>query len=175
MQDNFKLTPTLDAGIRSALRVERNAGGGRESLHRSSILRTVTLTQVGTNGLGANAAYNQNYNFEPRLGFAWDVFGTGKTVVRGGYAYLVDQPVSGVVTGLASNPPFSTAVSYNGTAIPVSSLYASAKASGISTRHRQPQLQECVHRELQPERAAGAALGHGRLDLLRTGRWDAIC
>jgi hypothetical protein len=59
-------------------------------------------------------------------------------VVRGGYAYLVDQPVSGVVTGLASNPPFSTAVSYNGAAIPVSSLYADAKASGISLAYVNP-------------------------------------
>jgi hypothetical protein len=66
--------------------------------------------------------------------------GTGKTVVRGGYAYLVDQPVSGVVTGLASNPPFSTAVSYNGAAIPVSSLYADAKASGIALAYVNPNL-----------------------------------
>jgi hypothetical protein len=87
---------------------------------------------VGTNGLADNASYGQNLNYEPRLGFAYDVFGKGRTVVRGGYAYLVDQPVSGVVTGLASNPPFSTAVSYNGAAIPVSALYADAKASGIS-------------------------------------------
>jgi hypothetical protein len=50
----------------------------------------------------------------------------------------LDQPVSGVVTGLASNPPFSTAVSYNSTPIPVSSLYADAKASGISLAYVNP-------------------------------------
>ena len=36
------------------------------------------------------------------------------------------------MTPLASNPPFSTAVSYNGDAIPVSQLHADAKASGIA-------------------------------------------
>ncbi len=131
VQDNFKLTPTLT--LEYGLRFEWN-GTPVEGANRFTIFNptTVTLTQVGTNGLAANAAYKQNYNYEPRVGFAWDVFGTGRTVLRGGYAYLVDQPVAGVVTGMASNPPFSTAVSYNSTAIPLSSLYASAAASGIS-------------------------------------------
>jgi hypothetical protein len=97
-----------------------------------------SLTRVGTNGLGANAAYNQNYNFEPRLGFAWDALGTGRTVVRGGYGYLVDQPVSGTVTALASNPPFSTSVTYNGAAIPVNNLYNLAKAAGIAIASTNP-------------------------------------
>ncbi len=131
MQDNFKLTPTFT--LEYGLRFEWN-GTPVEGANRFTIFNpsTVTLTQVGTNGLAANAAYKQNYNWEPRLGFAWDLFGTGKSVLRGGYAYLVDQPVAGVVTGMASNPPFSTAVSYNGTAIPLSALYADAAASGIA-------------------------------------------
>jgi hypothetical protein len=131
VQDNYKITPglTLEYGLRFEWNGTPVEGANRFTIFNPS---TVTLTQVGTNGLAANSTYKQNYNYEPRLGFAWDLFGTGRTVLRGGYAYLVDQPVSGVVTGLASNPPFSTAVSYNGAAIPLSSLYASAAASGIS-------------------------------------------
>jgi hypothetical protein len=130
-QDNFKLTPTLT--LEYGLRFEWN-GTPVEADNRFSIFNptTVTLTQIGTNGLAANSAYKQNYNYEPRVGFAWDVFGTGKSVLRGGYAYLVDQPVAGVVTGMASNPPFSTAVTYNGAAIPLSSLYADAALSSIA-------------------------------------------
>ncbi len=132
VQDNFKLTPSLT--LEGGLRFEWN-GTPVEGANRFTIFNpaTVTLSRVGTNGLAADSAYKQNYNLEPRVGFAWDAFGTGKTVLRGGYAYLVDQPVSGVVTALASNPPFSTAVSYNSaTPIPLSSLYTSAAASGIS-------------------------------------------
>jgi len=131
VQDNFKLTPTFT--LEYGLRFEWN-GTPVEGANRFTIFNpsTVTLTQVGTNGLAANAAYKQNYNVEPRLGFAWDICGTGRSVLRGGYAYLVDQPVAGVVTGMASNPPFSLAVSYNSTAIPLSALYADAAASGIS-------------------------------------------
>jgi len=132
VQDNFKATPGLT--LEYGLRFEWN-GTPVEGANRFTIFNpaNVTLTRVGTNGLPADAAYKQNYNFEPRVGFAWDLFGTGKTVLRAGYAYLVDQPVSGVVTGMASNPPFSTAVSYNSaTPIPLNALYADAKASGIS-------------------------------------------
>ena len=132
VQDNYKVAPgvTLEYGLRFEWNGTPVEGENRFTIFNPA---TVTLTQVGTNGLAANSAYKQNYNFEPRLGFAWDLFNTGKTVLRGGYAYLVDQPVSGVVTGMASNPPFSTAVSYNSaTPIPLNALYADAAASGIS-------------------------------------------
>jgi hypothetical protein len=133
IQDNFKLTPnvTLEGGVRFEWNGTPVEGENRFTIFNPT---TVTLAQVGTNGLAANSAYKQNYNLEPRVGFAWDLFGTGKTVLRGGYAYLVDQPVAGVVVGMASNPPFSSAVSYSSTTtpIPLSSLYASAAASSIS-------------------------------------------
>ena len=137
VQDNFKLTPnfTLEAGVRFEWNGTPVEGANRFVIFNPS---TVSLAQVGTNGLGRTAAYDQNNNVEPRVGFGWDIFGSGKTVVRAGYGYLVDQPVSGVVTGLASNPPFSTAVSYNSTPIPLNALYADAKASGISLAYVNP-------------------------------------
>ena len=133
VQDNFKLTQrlTLEYGLRFEWNGTPVEGANRFVIFNPTGNGGPTLTQVGTNGLAANAAYKQNYNYEPRIGFAEDLFGTGKTVIRGGYAYLVDQPVSNAVSGLTTNPPFSTSVSYNGAAIPVSTLYASAKASGI--------------------------------------------
>lgn len=132
VQDNYKLTPnlTLEGGVRFEWNGTPVEGENRFTIFNPS---TVTLTQVGTNGLAANAAYKQNYNLEPRLGFAWDISGAGKSVLRGGYAFLVDQPVAGVVVGMASNPPFSSAVTYNSSkAIPLSALYADAAAAGIS-------------------------------------------
>ena len=165
VQDNFKLTPSLT--LEYGLRFEWN-GTPVEGENRFVLFNPAgpSLTRVGTNGLGANAAYDQNYNFEPRLGFAYDVFGSGRTVVRGGYAYLVDQPVSDAVTGLASNPPFSTAVSYNGAAIPVSSLYASAKAAGIAISSINPNFKnayiESFNLNVQQALPAGfvASLGY---------------
>ena len=133
-QDNYKALPGLV--LEYGLRFEWN-GTPVEGENRLAIFNpsTVTLTQAGTHGLGADAAYKQNYNFEPRVGFAYDLFKNQRTVLRGAYGYLVDQPVAGVVSGLAGNPPFTTAVSFSNSAAPISLTdpYASAKAaSGYS-------------------------------------------
>jgi Carboxypeptidase regulatory-like domain len=130
VQDNYKALPNLT--LEGGLRFEWN-GTPLEGENRISIFNptNITLTQAGTNGIPANGAYKQNYNLEPRLGFAWDVFSNQKTVARAAYGYLVDQPVAGTVSILTSNPPFTTALSYSNSASPISlgNLFASAKAA----------------------------------------------
>lgn len=49
------------------------------------------IVQVGEDGL--SSPYPTRYNnISPRLGFAWDLFGTGKTIVRGGGGIIFNQP-----------------------------------------------------------------------------------
>jgi hypothetical protein len=49
---------------------------------------------------------SQKYNFAPRVGFALDVFGDGKTALRGGYGWSYDQTeVSYYETTVFNNPP----------------------------------------------------------------------
>jgi len=50
---------------------------------------------------------NRGVHFAPRFGFAYDVFGTQKMVVRGGGGMFYDRPQGNVVFDLVRNPPTS--------------------------------------------------------------------
>jgi len=131
VQDNYKVTPTVNLEL--GLRFEWN-GTPTEGANRFVVYDepTARLIRVGTQGL--DSVYKQNYNWEPRVGVAWDVFGTGKSVVRTAYGYMADQPTTNVATPLASNYPFAAPVNYSSATvtIPVSNLYGSAAASGLA-------------------------------------------
>jgi hypothetical protein len=124
LQDSWKMTPRLTAEL--GFRFEWN-GTFTEGAHRfvNFLPGSGTLTQV-------DQPYNQNYNYSPRVGFIYDFFGTGKTVVRGGFGIMADQPNEGVVSGLAGNPPNSSPVSLSGGNLAVGTLYTKAAVSGLA-------------------------------------------
>ena len=69
-----------------------------------------TIAQQIANGVVAYTAHDYfvNHNpwyITPRLGFSWDVFGNGKTAVRGGIGMFSDQPPFIQMTAQTGNPP----------------------------------------------------------------------
>jgi Carboxypeptidase regulatory-like domain len=116
VQDSYKLRPyfTLELGLRYAWNMTP----------KEMQDRFVTFDLANAELVPVSQPYAQNNkNFQPRVGFAWDLSHDGKTVLRAGYGYQVDQPITGVVTGLNSNPPFAVPISV-GTATPLTNLGA---------------------------------------------------
>jgi hypothetical protein len=65
-------------------------------------------------GLGFSRALVNTYKqgWQPRVGVAWDVFGTGKTAVRAGFGrYMSRSQVIEDLLRLTGNPPWTTTVS----------------------------------------------------------------
>src|SRR5437868_2283668 len=115
-QDSFRWSPrlTLNFGMRwdyFGVVHEKN-----NLFYRMTPTGGGTEVQVGSSG-GPGSLYNPDYNnFAPRFGFAYDVTGKGKTVVRGGWGMFYDAFSQDIFLGhIPYNCAFCPGPAYAGT------------------------------------------------------------
>jgi hypothetical protein len=94
------------------------------------------LVPNGTTALGSaptNFSNNHVYYVGPLFGFAWDVFGNGKTSLRGGYGITYTRIFTNQDCSFscASNPPAFQTVSLSNVAFPAVVGTGTAKAAAI--------------------------------------------
>ncbi|MEN3334969.1 MAG: hypothetical protein V7641_4334 [Blastocatellia bacterium] len=115
LNDSWHVKPrlTLNLGLRyeyygvqhNAQRPELDAnffyGAGASLQERIRNGRFLTTPDSPVGGLWAP----DKNNFAPRLGFAWDIFGDGKTSLRGGYGMAYERNFGNVTFNVLFNPP----------------------------------------------------------------------
>ena len=67
----------------------------------------------GKNGVPRGLASDAWANFGPRLGFAYDLTGAGKTILRGGYGLMYERIQGNDMYNGATNPPFGYSLGTN--------------------------------------------------------------
>jgi outer membrane receptor protein involved in Fe transport len=128
-QDDYKVTQRLTLNL--GLRYEYNSvPTERNNRLETFDFTTNQLIQTGTNGAYLYAP--DHFQFGPRVGFAYDLTGKGRTVLRGGAGIYYDQPLLSLVSGMASNPPFAQTSINTSTGISLLAPFAAGAAGSIS-------------------------------------------
>jgi outer membrane receptor protein involved in Fe transport len=81
-------------------------------------LRAGSVFPSNTSPVGSLWKADKN-NFAPRLGFAWDVNGDGRTAVRGGYGIAYERNFGNVTYNVLFNPPEYVLATLDGAAAPL--------------------------------------------------------
>jgi Carboxypeptidase regulatory-like domain len=112
VQDDFRVTPklTLNMGVRWDVFVPWVEDDNRQSNFDPSTGRMVIASDDAViNGVNVGRylqTYSKTEDIGPRLGFAYDLNGNGRTTIRGGFGVFWNWGVGGTSSSKGTNQPF---------------------------------------------------------------------
>ena len=141
IEDAWKATPRLE--VRGGIRFESSTGWNEAQGRASNY--GFTNGVINTNPtVGSSALFDNRAKFmpEPRVAIAWDVFGNGKTAVKGSFG-LHRALLDTLDYRLDQTAPFNATLSYSNTAVSKLPDLSTAAATGglVSPSNVQPDIQ----------------------------------
>jgi hypothetical protein len=115
VQDDWRLTKnlTLNIGLAYDLSTPITEARGRQADYIPPTIATGSFASTGEllvsnqGGIGSSAGVHMDWTaLEPRIGAAYKLLGSDKTVLRGGFSIYHDSAWSQGAQGLWQNPPF---------------------------------------------------------------------
>jgi hypothetical protein len=124
VQDDYRVTRrlTLNLGLRHEYFSPPVEVADRQSNFDPNVGRFIRAADNATfaDGTHVGRALQLPYrrDFAPRFGLAYDMFGTGRTVLRGGYGISWSNPFTGGSGSKTKNPPFLLSTALTTTLLP---------------------------------------------------------
>ena len=111
-QDDYRVNSrlTLNLGLRYDLYTWPTETNNRMANFDAT---TGQILLAGQGGVSDSTLHNPKHNFAPRIGFAYDLRGDQKSVIRGGYGifYFIDR--EGIDKQMSQNAPFGGSAFYS--------------------------------------------------------------
>lgn len=124
IQDDFRVSNrlTLNLGLRYDLFVPYVEHHDRQSNFDTGsgkfLVASGSATLSDGRKVGRYLQFVPKKDFAPRVGFAYDLSGQGKTVLRGGYGMFWNNPLTGTSSSKAINPPYLLSQAFTTSLLP---------------------------------------------------------